>query len=156
MGLLSCMTSTYWTEDADCPAPPAATGPALRRPSHRGERRRALDADRDLAAYVTLPQAAYRVRDFGQRVRTVHHRGERAGLQELPQDAQVLGAGRGGEAAQAVAGERRQQQGPQLPVVAADPAAVGLAADDDQRPARVSARRSRWRGRLPAMSRTRS
>ena len=66
---------------------------------------------------------------------------------------QVGGVLRGDEGAELLAHERGQQDRPELAVGAAEPASVGLASDDDERPVGVRARRRCDSRRLPPMSR---
>jgi hypothetical protein len=70
--------------------------------------------------------------DLAERVGPVDGGCDLAGLDEFAEGRQVCGVLRGDEGAELLADEWRQQVRPDLPVGAAEPPSLGLAADDDE------------------------
>src|SRR4051794_30640653 len=110
------------------------TGTAvLRRGSCRGSAAR-LDGDDEFASRAPVEQVADSRSDLAERIGAVDGRCELARVDELSERDQVLGVLRGHECAELLADERGEQERADLTVDAAEPASIGLAADDDEPP----------------------
>src|SRR4051795_7664505 len=90
------------------------------------------DADGELAANASVDEVAQRHSDLAERVGAFHRGRQIAGLDEAGEHDQISSVLRADERAELVTHERGQEHGSYLPVGSAEPAAVGLSADDEQ------------------------
>ena len=92
--------------------------------------------DDDLASCVAFAYVQDGCRHFAQRIRTLDGRCDLSGLDEISDNPEILGVLRRSEHAQRLAHEWRQQNRSEAAVESADPASIGLAADDHERSSR--------------------
>jgi hypothetical protein len=95
-----------------------------------------LDGDDDLAAGAAFLDVADGCRGLAERVGPVDGGCDLSGLDEIPEDPQVLGVLRRDERTQLLAHQRGEQEGAELAVATAEPPPAVLAADDDEPAAR--------------------
>src|ERR1035438_460275 len=98
------------------------------------------EVDDDFALGVAVPHVLDGRGGLAQRVGPVDDRPDLAGLDELGEREQVWRVLRADQRGQRLAGERGEEQRPDLTVAACEPSSVGLAPDDDQRPAGIQDR----------------
>ena len=98
--------------------------------------RRASHGDDDLAACAAFSHVPDGVGDVAQRVGPVDDRRDLPGFDELLEDHQVPVVLPRDERAQLLPDEPRQHQRPELAIGAPEPAPIGLASGDDERPLR--------------------